>query len=91
MAVLHRSRVLVFQVIEAHPPCLYVTLFLILFQLEDQEAPLNGEDSDDKAGVPEEAEEPLAPPAGQAPELGPAFRDRVWRASGETSMYQLPM
>ena len=55
MAVLLCSRVLCFRV--------YVTL-IILFQLEDEQVPLSGEDSDD---VPEEAEEPLAPPAGQAP------------------------
>ena len=40
-------------------------------------APLSGEDSDD---VPEEAEEPLAPPAGQDPVPGPALRDLVWWA-----------
>ena len=38
-----------------------------MFQPGDEEAPLSGEDSDD---VPEEAEEPMAPPAGAAPELG---------------------
>ena len=43
-------------------------------------APLHGEDSDDTTGVPEDAEEPLVPPAGQAPVPGPAPRDLVWWA-----------